>query len=97
MSDLDRIQTKDYQQTFSMVRNYLLEMSTTHGALKHWCADNQLNYNTVVRIKNGNLGYLAPHLLKRLLEALGYTVKLTRSYLDEMSPEDDILYVVKKR
>ena len=68
MSNANKIQTKDYQQTLTIVQDALIRISKNHGALKRWSVDNDLNYNTVIRIKNGNLGYVAPHLLKRLLE-----------------------------
>ncbi|MCY7291098.1 MAG: hypothetical protein LH615_02850 [Ferruginibacter sp.] len=86
--------TRTYTQCLEILQQDLKEMSRKFGALKRWCDDHKLNYQKVVKMKNGSEKEYRPQFVQKILVALGYRVSLMRNYSIDNTEED--IYIVEK-
>jgi hypothetical protein len=77
-----------YTECAQLAQQHLKHTSQTHGKLTQWCKDKELDYKTVVKIKNGSISYYAPNLVLKILLAYGYSVSLTKKLLPKYKEED---------
>ncbi|MGB3585038.1 MAG: hypothetical protein WBA23_00800 [Tunicatimonas sp.] len=95
MNQPPRIQTKTYAQALALAKDHLLELSQ-HQVIKHWALEHNINYTSIVKIKNGNLTKFSPLLISKILTFLGYEVLLTRDYLDDQPAAKSVYYIIKR-
>ena len=86
--------TLTYTQCLGIAQEGLEEESLQYGAIKKWCEDHELNYQKVVKIKNGSEKEYRPYFVQKILIALGYRVSLMRNGIVDRIEED--LYIVEK-
>lgn len=65
-----------YNDAVVLVQRELEHVERIYGKLKTWCEENDMQYNTIVSLKNGNLSFEAPKLILKLLIALGFDAKM---------------------
>ena len=87
------IEIKTYTECLEIVREQIIQKSKEYGRLKKWCVQHELNYNEVVRLKNGKMRSYAPIFVQKLLLALGYQASMSRNYLDDNT--EDIYSIVR--
>lgn len=90
-------ETKTYNQCLALIQGHLRDIASTHGALKHWCEQEDLNYKAIIKIKNGSMTYYVPQMVLKLLMKFGYRASISRQYSEEEGTTEDLFIVVKTK
>lgn len=62
-----------------------------HGFIRALCREFSLSYTSVIDLKNNRLDFEAPLLVFKVLEALGYEVKMTRDTVSTGKGKDKFI------
>lgn len=74
-----------------------MDIANQHGALKEWCKQEDLNYNSCVKIKNKNMNYYLPNMVVKLLGKFGYKASISRQYSEDQEATEDVFIVIKTK